>query len=286
MVNVQDLKFSSKKNPLCLICGDLTEFFFVKKGFKAPYNTFTSDISHVEYFKCCNCGFTFAKSLYELDPFLWKRINNDFHSYIESFDDLITNQPPYLEQAQLINVLHKNNILNLDSALDFGSGFGTLWRILNKYFNQTLSLYDPYMRHAELEKFYVSSPSSGKFNLVICSALFEHLFTRSSFDQINDLVSRTGCLMIHTVICENIPKDPNWFYFEVPVHCSFHTNKSMSILMKDWGYNSSIYCPSAKSWILFKTDSNLEDKVTEINNLLQTNYLIYKKGFVDYWKGF
>lgn len=269
-----------------MICDGSTEFFFLKKGFKAPYNSFTKDIGDVEYHKCCNCGFTFAKSLYELDPSSWERINSEFHNFIESHDNLLTNQPPYLEQAQLINVLHTNNLLELDSALDFGSGFGTLGRILNKYFNQTLCLYDPYMRLPELEKFYVSSPSSGQFDLVICSALFEHLFTRASFDQINDLVSRSGCLMIHTVICENIPKDPDWFYLEVPVHCSFHTNKSMSVLMEDWGYKSSVYCPNAKSWILFKDDSNVKEKVTEINNLLQTNYLVYKKGFVDYWKGF
>ncbi|MBL4706050.1 MAG: hypothetical protein JKY54_16105, partial [Flavobacteriales bacterium] len=101
------------------------------------------------------------------------------------------------------------------------------------------------------------------------------------------LVSEDGCLMIHTVICENIPKNPDWFYFGPPVHCAFHTNKSMEILMEKWGYKSSIYCPSAKSWVLLKRESKeILESVEAINVELQTEYLICKTGFVDYWKGF
>ena len=96
-----------------------------------------------------------------------------------------------------------------------------------------------------------------------------------------------GSLIIHTVICENIPKNPDWFYIEPPVHTTFHTNKSMSILMKQWGYEASIYCLSAKSWILLKEASQeIKEKVENINKEFQTEYLIYKEGFVDYWKGF
>jgi hypothetical protein len=74
------------------------------------------------------------------------------------------------------------------------------------------------------------------------------------------------------------------------VHTAFHTNKSMSILMEQWGYAASIYSPQAKSWFLFKNDSpvlqNLESTINSINRELQTKYFYYKNGFVDYWKGF
>jgi hypothetical protein len=89
------------------------------------------------------------------------------------------------------------------------------------------------------------------------------------------------------VVCENIPDDPNWFYFKPPVHSAFHTNKSMGILMEQWNYMSSLYCPSAKTWILFKKEPiDLYGFMDRINRDFQTDYLYYKKGFVDYWKGF
>ena len=92
-------------------------------------------------------------------------------------------------------------------------------------------------------------------------------------------------MIINTVICENIPQNENWFYMDPPVHCAFHTNKSMSILMLQWNYEASIYCPSAKSWVLIKkAKSNIKEKIESINKELQTEYFIYKKGFVDYWK--
>ena len=91
-----------------------------------------------------------------------------------------------------------------------------------------------------------------KYNTLLNSALFEHLFTRNSFDEINDLIEDNGCMILHTVVCDNIPHDEKWFYMEPPVHCAFHTNRSIEILMSQWGFDSSIYCPSAKFWVLLK----------------------------------
>lgn len=68
---------------------------------------------------------------------------------------------------------------------------------------------------------------------------------------------------------------------------NLHTNASMAILMKQWNYEASVYCLSAKSWILIKkTNSYLKNKIDLINSELQTNYFIYKDGFVDYCKGY
>jgi hypothetical protein len=61
----------------------------------------------------------------------------------------------------------------------------------------------------------------------------------------------------------------------------------MSILMQQWGYASSLYCPTAKCWILLKKDTDsIAASVAQINLELQKEYLMYTKGFVDYWKGF
>ncbi|MET5021518.1 hypothetical protein AAHH78_42965, partial [Burkholderia pseudomallei] len=74
-----------------------------------------------------------------------------------------------------------------------------------------------------------------------------------------------------------IPKDPGWFYIDTMVHTSLHTNKSISILMDQWGYGASIYSPQAKSWLQFKRDKpmidDLEAKEGGIHHELQTTYL-------------
>ena len=126
-----------------------------------------------------------------------------------------------------------------------------------------------------------------KYETVINSAMFEHILKREDLDNVNNLVDKDGCLIVHTVVCENVPCDADWFYLRPPVHTAFHTNKSMSILMNQWGYHSSIYCPKSKSWVMLKKDiKNISNIINSINRELQTDYLYYKKGFVDYWKGF
>ena len=136
---------------------------------------------------------------------------------------------------------------------------------------------------------YIGEHDTRKYKLVINSAMFEHVLGRKHLDAVNNLVDEDGVLMLHTVICENIPNDPNWFYLTPMVHTAFHTNKSMDILMKQWGYVASIYAPQAKSWFLFKKDSpdinDLENAVSRINKELQTKYFHYKKGFYGLLEG-
>ena len=61
----------------------------------------------------------------------------------------------------------------------------------------------------------------------------------------------------------------------------------MNILMKQWGYHSSVYCPQSKCWILLRSDSQrIPELLESINKELQTEWFHYKVGFMDYWKGF
>lgn len=187
----------------------------------------------------------------------------------------------------MLNILNKNKLIDLESSLDFAGGYGTLNKILKKYFeNISFLIYEPYMQDLNNIE-YITKDTLKQYNTVFNSAIFEHITCRETLEEINSCVSENGVLIIHTVICENVPKDPNWFYIN-PVHCAFHTNKSMEILMKQWNYKWSLYCPSAKSWILFKEKFNNEGKIIEyINREFQTNYFHYNtNGFVDYWKGF
>lgn len=217
----------------------------------------------------------------------WEKLNYDFHHYHEN-NATNVNQPPYLEQAVMIKILSEYSIVDVNSMLDYAGGYGALSKILKKYFEINLPVYDPYVQSDDFIN-YIDKKDLKAYKTVLTSALFEHILTREEFDEINSLVNLSGggAMIIHTVICENIPKNPDWFYLEPPVHTTFHTNKSMSILMEQWGYKANIYCLSAKSWILLKeSGKEIEYKVKQINSEFQTEYLIYKEGFVSYWKGF
>jgi hypothetical protein len=269
----------------CIICDGETSFF-LKKQWEKPFKVF---LKEADFYKCNNCGFTFSKTLFEMDFTKWEELNNHFHTYIENPDNLkLVNQPPYLEQASMLNLLIKNNIIDSKSMIDFGSGMGTLAIILKKYFDVKMPLYDPFIQSSEERGLlYLNKEEIKNKKVVFNSALFEHIISREDIEQINNCVSDDGVLIIHTVICENIPKDPKWFYIEPPVHSALHTNRSMIILMSQLGYISSLYCPTAKCWILFRQESSaLSDKIELINKELQRDYFYFKNGFVDYWKGF
>lgn len=271
----------------CLICDSNCEFF-LKKKFDVPYDVY---LGIAEYFKCLHCGFVFSKTHALLNQYSWEKINYLFHSFIENpKNHKTTNQPPYLEQAMLLNVLSKNELISLEDAIDWGGGSGTLSKVLQKYFSIKIPVYEKYMQThfsetADNATKYIQKEKLSIHETVLSSAVFEHITKREYLDEINNCVGHNGCLILHTVICAEIPKDNNWFYL-LPVHCAFHTNRSMEILMQQWGYTSSIYCPSAKSWVLLKEDNKRisEQVINQINMEFQFKYLHYKTGFVDYWK--
>jgi len=269
----------------CIICNSETSFYFNKK-WELPFKKF---LEEADFYKCPKCGFTFSKTVFDMDSTTWQTLNFNFHSYIEDLaNPKQGNQPPYLEQALMLKLLIKNQIIDSKSIIDYGGGMGSMSKVLKKYFEVELPIYDPYIQSAESNGIiYLEKENIGKKKVVFNSALFEHITKRDDIEQINRNVADDGVLIIHTVICERIPKDPNWFYIVPPVHSALHTNKSMSILMKQFGYISSLYCPSSKCWVLFKKEpAELSKKIALINKELQKDYLYYKKRFVDYWKGF
>ena len=123
-----------------------------------------------------------------------------------------------------------------------------------------------------------------QFDFVITTSVFEHFTKRKDFDFVHSLVSDEGVMGLHTLVREDVPNDPEWFYLS-PTHCSFHTNKSMSLLLEQWGYIESIYNVDARLWLFFKPNLKNVEQIIEIANkrIDKPNY-IYNEGFVDYWK--
>jgi len=278
------------KKHSCIICQSDTSYFFPKDYPTYPGSPFANTLT-VDFWKCDNCGFVISKTHQEMTPDQWSQLNSSWHHTSENdFKSRTTNQPPYVDQALALTILSKNNILACDGALDYAAGYGTLSKCLKKYFGTDIQIFDRYVHSDDQNLRYVREADLKRYQLVINSAMFEHVLDRSALDEVNGLVADDGVLMLHTVVCEKIPKDPNWFYINTMVHTALHTNKSMSILMEQWGYAASIYSPQAKSWYLFKNGcahlNDLEAMVAEINRELQTTYFHYKSGFVDYWKGF
>ena len=271
----------------CIICNSDSEYFLSKKYSEPPFDEFMREIGEVCYYKCKSCGFVLSETHSELDKKLWVNLNYLVHNYLENLQNQkIGNQPPYVDQAIMLLILGENGIINTNNMLDYAAGYGTLSKILSKYCNIKLPIFDQYVKEGDPNR-YIPKDHLTKYKTVLNSAMFEHILNRDDLDNDNNMVNSDGCLIIHTVVCKNIPQDANWFYFRLPIHTAFQTNMSMEILMNQWDYHSSIYCPKSKCWILLKKEiENISKIIHSINQELQTDYLYYKKGFVDYWKGF
>ncbi len=262
----------------CIICGNSTENYF-QKDFNSEY------LGKCEYRICKNCGFVFNKTMYDMDDTQWEKVNASFHnkewSIIQGRN--FKHNPPYLQQALFLKILQNEGIILPDNWLDYASGHGKLSEITKKYFDLKLIPYEKFISQSEGYKLIKNNPDM-KFNVVFSSALFEHIRSLEPIEEMVSLLNENGTLLIHTLIRENIPKDPQYFYLLL-VHCSLFTNKSMEILMKKFGFKYSIYSPVAKTWALFKNKpENIEQKIENINSFLGNNYLYQKDGFMDYWK--
>lgn len=271
----------------CMICDSRSDYYFSKDYIDSPFSGFMAEIGTVTYHRCVNCGFVFSKTHAELDKSEWEQLNHRVHHYLESdTGQRLVNQPPYAEQALSLSMLGANGIIDLESMIDYAAGYGSLSKLLEHYFGIRLPIYDPYVNEHGSAR-YVSEADLGVYKTVLNSAMFEHAVCRDDLDAVNQLVDAEGVLILHTLICENIPRDPNWFYLAPPVHTAFHTNASMEILMKQWGYRSSVYSPKSKSWVLFRNEPTMiVERLAAINRELQSSWFIWKNGFVDYWKGF
>ena len=271
----------------CLICGSATAHYFSKTYTEPPFADFMREIGEVQYHRCPTCGFVLSKTHSELPLDEWARLNQACHHYFENPEnERKGNQPPYAEQAMMINLLGRNGVIDTSNMIDYAAGYGTLSRVLEKYYDLRLPIFDPYVQGTEPGR-YIPAANLRAYRTVINSAMFEHVLRRSDLDQVNRLVAGDGCLIVHTVVCEHIPNDPDWFYLRPPVHTAFHTNRSMNILMKEWGYQSSIYSPRGKCWVLLRKNvDSVAPICAALNRELQADWFFTKSGFVDYWKGF
>ncbi len=261
----------------CIICNAPTQYFFSKKFEKY-------ELGKVDYHKCTNCGFGASKTHFDMSEATWTKLNVNWHHDNNAREDNPYNRNQrYYNQALMIYLLKKFRVVE-DKILDWGSGVGSVSMIGQKLFDLKIINYDEYIT-PELNPLEDRTTLNKRhYNLVTSNAVFEHITSRSTLDDIESNVSLNGCLGVHTLIPENIPNNPDWMYL-LAVHCAFHTNKSMQILMDQWGYQCSAYNELSKMWMLFKRPySEIKPILEQINKVMGWNYLKHKEGFMDYWK--
>lgn len=260
----------------CIICGSSMAYFFSKR-----FDQY--GLTVVDYWRCDSCGFTASKTHFEMSEGDWGRLNLEFHNdNNRRRDNPYNRNQRYFHQAQMLYLMKRHQILSQSSWLDWGCGEGRLSVQLAKNFDIAMFCFDRYITP-------VINPVSEKeievrgHGLVVNTAVFEHVRNRSTLNEIESYVSDHGCLAVHTLVRGDIPKDPEWMYL-LPVHCAFHTNRSMQILMDQWGYRCSVYNEHAKLWVMFRNPpETIKAVVSSLNALMGWDYLHFKDGFMDYW---
>lgn len=260
----------------CIICDGGMNPHFTKR-----FNAYGLD--DVEYVKCASCGFSASRTHFAMSEKEWEELNEAFH--VDSFarvDNPYNRNQRYFNQALMLHLLVRNGLVAGGEWLDWGSGSGSLSLQLDRNFGIRLNNFDQYMA-PELFPVEQENLLPRGYQAVISTAVFEHVRSRETLDEIESYVSPGGCLCIHTLVRGDIPADPEWMYL-LPVHCAFHTNKSMGLLMQQWGYTCSAYNEHAKMWVLFKEDpATIADKVSGLNRTMGWEYLHFKHGFMDFW---
>jgi 2-polyprenyl-3-methyl-5-hydroxy-6-metoxy-1,4-benzoquinol methylase len=185
-------------------------------------------------------------------------------------------------QADIIALLAGRGLLSRSLPwIDFGCGDGTLANLLmergfpTKKFDKYVFRKDKgYLTENDLDKYY---------DLVINTGVFEHIRKKETLDEILGLVADKGVLALHVLVCESVPENPTWFYL-LPVHCTFFTNKSMQILFEQWDFSASIYHAPSRMWFWFKKTSYAIEQFMKYSERSFPEEFYYKKAFLDFWK--
>ena len=257
----------------CFICGGRMRPF-LEKDFGLE------NLGRCEYERCENCGLVVSKTLYEMPPEKWRALNLECHESYQGSESCDAD-PRWLErlhrQADLICELYGQKIFRAgERFLDYGCGDGKLADFVNgKISAAAVEKFDEFMTRPE----YLQKVSAAEFDAVLTCSVFEHLIGRRDVEKILGLLKPDGVFLLHTLICEEVPRDAGWFYF-LPPHCTFFTNAAMKILYRQYGFSGCAYNVGARMWLMFKG----AERWREFRAKNLRGEWSYSAEFVDYWK--
>ena len=263
---------------ICMICGKNQKAHF-SKNFNLPH------LGVVDYIICENCGFVISKTHQEMPAEQWNKINQEPHSYTKTVSFDLNWEFRIQKQAEIIKELYDFRLLSSkNNWVDYGCGNGELSTLVSNLCGVKVMNFDlDPCKSADIEYLSEEQLLKQKYDFVIATSVLEHLTRYSDLDKIFNLVSDTGTIGIHTFVSNTVPSDPNWFYL-LPAHCAFHTNKSMQILFDRYGFVFSIYNLESKMWFLFKNINNEAIETLNSINEKEKNKYHFKFGFIDYWQ--
>ena len=271
----------------CFVCGgEMTPYFTKKIAVQ-----YLDGLDTFEYERCGHCGLVVSKTLYEMSSDDWAKFNCAAHK--DLFDGVIDRDaldPKWrlrLElQSKMFVELLRAGVFEYDwRTIDYGAGDGLIADEINSTLKTPwLKKFDAYMEPRDENYLTPTEVIAGGFDFLMSSSVFEHLLgNRGDVDKVIGLVKPNGVMALHTLICEEVPCDPDWHYLlSIPVHCTFWTNKAMSIVFEQFGFKHCSYNVEAQMWLFFRNDEAWA-RLVECKDRLSGTWVLADK-FVDYWK--
>lgn len=262
---------------------------FICSGAMSPYfsKEFNGEcgLRVVHYWRCAGCGLVVSKSHFEMTDREWQQLNHDCHAAYQGGEQN-RYDPSWLARLNA----QRDNLVELASAgvlprrrpwIDYGCGDGKLADMLGMQDLPTLK-YDKYAPAHEAG-FVGDEALRCKFPVVINTSVLEHVRGIEALDEMANLVDDDGVFALHTLVRESIPNDPTWFYL-MPVHTVFYTNRSMQTLFDRWRFTASIYHVPSRMWFAYRREPGCLAEFVERKQAAGSKDFCYKRGFVDYWK--
>lgn len=271
----------------CFVCGGEMLPYFTKK-IAVQY---LDGLDTFEYVRCEHCGLVVSKTLYEMPRGDWEKFNHDAHK--DLFDGVIDRDaldPKWrlrleLQTTMFVELL-KAGVFKYDwRTIDYGAGDGKLADKINGTLKKIwLKKFDAYIEPTDENYLTPAEVTDGSFDFLVSSSVFEHLLgNQGDVDGVINLVKPDGVMGLHTLICEEVPRDPDWHYLlPVPVHCTLWTNKAMSIVFEKFGFRHCAYNVEAQMWLFFRND-DAWSRLIDCKARLSGTWVFDDK-FVDYWK--
>ena len=263
----------------CMVCHSPLRAYF-EKDFQG-----LSGLGVVAYDRCDGCGFVQSRTHARLSEAEWEDLNYRCHADYQGQETPPERDPRWLErihnEAASVHGLWLAGVLPRELPwVDFGCGDGKLAEQLGRRGVPVLK-FDRYMGDAS----YLTEEqlAARRYGVVLNTAVFEHARSRPQLDEIAGLVAPRGVLALHTLVRQEIPPDPGWFYL-LAAHCSFFTNRSMQMLFDQWNFYSSLYHVESRLWFWFREESEPLRRFLEQPERFVQGEIRYQRGFADYWK--
>lgn len=266
----------------CFVCGSEMKDYFRKK--------MLPEMPEWNYMRCENCGLVLCQTVYEMSDDEWKRINDGCGEKFGHDED--PDDPRWVErlncQAKLFAGLAEQGVWEPKMRfVDYGCGDGKL----SDYVHDELNVHSGSHKLLKYEKFirpeggndYLRDEDMkpGSFDMVVSCSVFEHLLGRPDVDEIIGLLNDKGTLCMHTLVCEEVPRDPDWFYL-LGGHCTLWTNKSVALLFEQYGFAGCAYHVEGRMWFFFKNRERFEQLRNKAPSI--PGEWVFSDKFVDYWK--